>query len=256
MVFKKGNKFGKGHKAWNKGLTKETDERIKKISDSLKGRKVWNKGVTHSEATRKKLSESHKGKHYSTRTEFKKGQHPSSRTEFKKGQHHSRRTEFKKGDPRLMGNNNPMKNPEVRKKVNSVENVKKRIRACCKAPNKLEKKMIDLINKNNLSYKFVGYGKFFIERRCPDFVNTNGQKKVIEVFGDYWHTTRARSVYDTEEGRIKLFSKYGFKTLVIWESEIRTDISKVLSKVINFDNQKQKLGGIENARMEKRMESF
>lgn len=42
--------FQKGHIAWNKGLTKETDERLKKIgkkvSKSRKGIEPWNKGLT------------------------------------------------------------------------------------------------------------------------------------------------------------------------------------------------------------------
>ena len=35
-----------GQVGWSKGLTKETDSRVKHMSDSLKGRKVWNKGLT------------------------------------------------------------------------------------------------------------------------------------------------------------------------------------------------------------------
>lgn len=43
-------KCGKIHKAWNTGLTKETDERIRKngeeISKAVKGRPSWKKGLT------------------------------------------------------------------------------------------------------------------------------------------------------------------------------------------------------------------
>lgn len=34
------------HRAWNTGLTKETDERVKKASDTHKGVTAWNKGLT------------------------------------------------------------------------------------------------------------------------------------------------------------------------------------------------------------------
>lgn len=44
------------NEAWNKGLTKETDERVKKISDSKIGHSVSNE-------TREKLRKSHTGKH-------------------------------------------------------------------------------------------------------------------------------------------------------------------------------------------------
>lgn len=64
---------------WNKGLTKETDERVRKNAESLKGRKFsdshkknisyskrdkpsWNKGVPCKESTKKLLSEFNKGK--------------------------------------------------------------------------------------------------------------------------------------------------------------------------------------------------
>ena len=47
---------------WNKGKTKETDEKLaeigSKISESCKGRIPWNKGVPCREETKKKLSES------------------------------------------------------------------------------------------------------------------------------------------------------------------------------------------------------
>ena len=47
--------FKKGCTPWNKNLTKETDERIKKYAKKLENRKI-------PEEIRKKLSESHKGK--------------------------------------------------------------------------------------------------------------------------------------------------------------------------------------------------
>lgn len=54
-VSKEGNRFIVGHatrnkKAWNKGLTKETDERVKNYSESGKGKRPnvipWNLGLT------------------------------------------------------------------------------------------------------------------------------------------------------------------------------------------------------------------
>lgn len=59
----------KGHTAWNKGLTKETDERVKKngqtLSENIKSGKTENKslGRKHSEETKQKLSEKMKIAH-------------------------------------------------------------------------------------------------------------------------------------------------------------------------------------------------
>ena len=88
-------------------------------------------------------------------------------------------------------------------------------------PNKLEKEMITIIKDLNLPYKFVGDWQVVFGGRNPDFINVNGHKKLIEVFGTYWHTTRARTFTDTEEGRIKHFKKYGFDCLVIWDTEFK-----------------------------------
>lgn len=55
-----------------------TYETRKKISDAAKGRTSPMKGKHHSDVTKKKLSESHLGKHNSPSTEFKKGMKPWS----------------------------------------------------------------------------------------------------------------------------------------------------------------------------------
>ena len=47
----------KGKPGWNKGLTKETDDRVAKMSESLTGRVGAFTGKTHSEETKKHLSE-------------------------------------------------------------------------------------------------------------------------------------------------------------------------------------------------------
>lgn len=71
-----------GQKSWNKGLTKDTDRRVRRISESEKGRVNI-------------------GKHNSLETEIKKGQHLSPSTEFKKGSqghkgfHHNEKTKEK-----------------------------------------------------------------------------------------------------------------------------------------------------------------
>lgn len=50
-----------------------TEESKKKMSDGHKGKPTWSKGNHLSEGTRKKLSEAHKGKHTSKETEWTKG---------------------------------------------------------------------------------------------------------------------------------------------------------------------------------------
>ena len=58
--------FQKGHKAWNKGLTKEMDIRVKKCSEKRIGIKL-------SDETKRKQSEIRKGRHFPKLSLAKKG---------------------------------------------------------------------------------------------------------------------------------------------------------------------------------------
>ena len=80
-------------------------------------------------------------------------------------------------------------------------------------------------------YKYVGNGKIWIDGFNPDFININGQKKIIEVYGDYWHNTPERKERDKE--RLKTYNKYGYKTLVIWEHELK-DTNKIKDRLLKF----------------------
>lgn len=51
----------------------------------------------------------------------------------------------------------------------------------------------------------------------PDFMNVNGEKQLIELYGDYWHRD------DDPQERINIFRGFGFSTLVIWERELRDE---------------------------------
>lgn len=69
--------------------------------------------------------------------------------------------------------------------------------------------------------------------------NCNGQKKIIELFGDVFHDPKKsyfKVKWDrTEFGTKAIYSQYGFKTLVIWDSELK-NIELVKEKIINFTN--------------------
>ncbi len=102
-------------------------------------------------------------------------------------------------------------------------------------PNRPETIVMNILNKHFPNeWQYTGDGKIIIERLNPDFVNVNGRKLIIEVFGDYWHTERARKYHNTEKGRIEVYQKYGYRTLVIWESDINKDPDKVLSIIKQF----------------------
>ena len=64
-------------------------------------------------------------------------------------------------------------------------------------------------------WMFVGDGKVIINGKCPDFININGKKHIIEIFGTSWHKG------EDPEDRKKVFSPFGYKTLVIWEKDLK-----------------------------------
>ena len=94
---------------------------------------------------------------------------------------------------------------------------------------KPERQMRQLLKDNDLNYQFVGNNRLQIGKLFPDFVHKSGRKKLIEVYGDYWH--RGQNPQD----RIDYFERFGWDCIVIWESEIGKDPAKVLEWILEFD---------------------
>jgi len=104
-------------------------------------------------------------------------------------------------------------------------------------PTKPEKIMIDIIDKHNLPFKYVGDGKLAIGGLNPDFVDCDGLHKIIEVFGDYWHCARKDIEWKyTETGRKTTLDKYGYDTLIIWEHELKETGNEIniVEKILQF----------------------
>lgn len=81
----------------------------------------------------------------------------------------------------------------------------------------------DICKKNNLPFKYTGDGDFWIQKINPDFVECNGKKIAVEVFGDYWHSPLLN--YRLREDRTlyyrkKILNKYGWKLIVFWETDL------------------------------------
>lgn len=73
--------------------------------------------------------------------------------------------------------------------------------------------ILDTVCPNEFMY--TGDETIRIGNRYPDFLNINSKKKIIEVFGDYWH--RGENPQDI----INEYKQFGFDCLVIWESELK-----------------------------------
>lgn len=203
--------YGEGKiKVWSIGLTKETDKRVRKMSESLKGKFAGKKNPMYGKSPTKEQREHHS---------------KILKEKYKKGE----LIPYWLGKKRLdmYGENNLMKRPNIASKV---------LESLCKRPTKLEQQLIILIKQNNLPFKYVGNGEFIVGGRCPDFLNINGKKQIIEIFGRYWHSPIYRptmSYKQTYRATIEHYKKYGFGCLIIWDYELK-DSNMIIKKINNF----------------------
>jgi len=111
--------------------------------------------------------------------------------------------------------------------------VEKILKAASKRPNKAEQRLNSIL-QSLLSgeYKYVGDGEFILGGKCPDFININGKKKIIELFGEFWHEKDKR---DNGQNRVDFFKEYGYDTLIIWEGELQNEPA-LKNKIIEFHN--------------------
>ena len=262
QISKLGNRYINGHNARD---TYHSEEANRKNSErhkgklngmygrhlSLKHRQALLKAITGricSEGTKEKMSKIKKGKCLSEK-------HKNKLKENHKGflgKHHSEE-ERKRISSRQKG---IIRSEEYKRKMSIVhkrlwqnsEYARKQLGAMFTgrgvSPNKLERRLRNGLNKMFPNeYKYVGNGKFWIHGRSPDFININGQKKIIELFGDYWHGKKYRQLTfndnssnkEHEQQRINHFAKYGYKTLIIWEHELK-NIKQLKKKLIKFHN--------------------
>jgi G:T-mismatch repair DNA endonuclease (very short patch repair protein) len=138
-----------------------------------------------------------------------------------KGIRNSPETEFKPGW---------QKTPEGK------EIIKKRIESISvSGPTKPELKIMKLIQEFDLPYEFVGDGGLLIGSKTPDFVNIVGERRLIEVYSDYWHDPKiCKYWHQTEEGALSYYSEYGYKTLILWESDINENLELIAQRILDF----------------------
>jgi hypothetical protein len=211
----------------------------------LKGQKI-RLGKHHSEISKIKMSLSHKGKHISPETEFKKdcvgifkGKYHTKQSKEKNRIAHLGKPAWNKGIHRCLWKTPPMlgkhltketKEKQRKSMLNYIEQHPEWIKKCLKKriPSSLEQKMIEIIQKLQLPYRFVGDGKFFIENRNPDFINCNGEKIVVEVFYKR-HKNRFRgnndwkNLEEWKRERQKIFNNYGWKIEYFDETQVNEE---------------------------------
>ena len=226
--------FKKGIIPWNKGkIGVYTETALTKMSDSRKKLR-GNPSILHSEGTKQKMREnqlgeknSFYGKEHSEETKNKLRKRLLGRSVWwLKGKQLSE--DHKK---KLRG-----KIPWNKGKSHSQETIKKMLeKRKYDIPNGPEL-YLDFILQNHFpdEWKYVGDGNCLINGLCPDFINCNGKKQIIELFGEYWHKKKQHlKLHSTEDGRKDIFAQVGFSMLTIWDYEL-TNEQEVIEKITFF----------------------
>ncbi len=219
--FKRGDTpWNKGRKlpytVWNKGRPWPESVKIK-IGKSLTGKPAYWNRKPKSDAVKIKLSKISKH-HWAV---------PENREKLKKA------IEDLWKDPNYQNKLSKIRRKMWLNPVYKDAQIKKLILGWRMKPNRIEKRFTDFINKSKLPFEYVGDGKVVIGGKIPDFVSTNKKKQIIEIFGDYWHKIKDKT---SSRKRIGHFRKFGYKTLILWESELqKTDWQKsILKKIQKF----------------------
>ena len=106
------------------------------------------------------------------------------------------------------------------------------VAASHKRPSGLEKKVISAITKFNLPYLYTGDGSYVLVGANPDFIHWD-ETKVIEVWGEHWHT--GRWLRETPEERIARFEVCGISTLILMGEYIETHSEdEIASRIQGF----------------------
>lgn len=129
-----------------------------------------------------------------------------------------------------IGLNNPSKRPDLREyqRQRAIQQWRDGGIPQNRKPTKPEIKLQLILDDLYPSeFRYVGDGQIRINGKNPDFINVNGRKQIIELFGDYWHKDQ------NPQERIDCFTPYGYKTLVVWEKELK-DERALKNKLFQF----------------------
>lgn len=229
---------------WNKDLTKETDKRVAKMAKNI------SKSLTkYYENPKEREKQSKRIKIVMNKPEVKikisKGQikrfkdlkerEKASKIALKRFQDPKER---EKQSKRMIEAQNRPEAKEKKKKNTTKswtdpEFQKKQAIARVLKPNNLEL-FFDELTPDIVRY--VGNLQFFIvtnkRTHNPDF-KVHNRKKIIELFGDYWHKGKDPAAL------IEEYNEAGWKCLIFWENEIYNEPKKVLEEVLEFIKEKE-----------------
>lgn len=193
---------------------------------------TWKPGFKHTEEWRRQNSIRHKGKVTSEETKRKMSEAAKGRdmtlqskvsADLRRGTKHTKETRRKMSEAQRRLWADPIWHKEQQSRMARGNRLQR--------PNKTEIRLFELLEYLQPGdWKYVGDGQLIIAGKNPDFVNVNGKKLIVELFGDYWHRN------DSPKERAAVFKPFGYHTLVVWERELG-NLPVLKCKIIKFIQQ-------------------
>jgi hypothetical protein len=92
--------------------------------------------------------------------------------------------------------------------------MRRRLVGLLSPPSGPELRLIHIIAKFRLPARYVGDGLLPIDGKCPDFIGTEDERAIIQVYGSWYHPS------DHEDRDRQFFSERGYRLLAVWEPEL------------------------------------
>lgn len=191
--------------AWNKGLTKETSKAVAKQAATMRGVKQSQEHIDKIVATRRRKgsyrqsAETQARKSRSLKKAWKNPESGFHTAACKNSQQRAanRRKYIPWGQWKYMGKKN-------------------------RAEAKLERFLSQRFPEE---FKYVGDKQVCIGKKFPDFINVNGRKELVELFGDRVHGPEFTGRRRCDESRIRKshFKKFGFNCAIIWTKQLNNE---------------------------------
>lgn len=192
-----------------------------------KGHVSQNKGIHLSEATKEKLSRNHADVSGENNPMY--GKHRPQRVKDAIREAQIRRYKNSR-ERRILAE-------KIKKLWENPEYIAKVIKGRAMRPTQPEQKLIEIVDRYFPEFKYNGNFDegIILNHLIPDFVNVNGKKELIEVFGDYFHSSSGskNKWHRSELGRVMAYNSIGWKCLIIWEHELKELSAEQITEKIN-----------------------